>query len=97
MRSTPATGILLATNERRTRDVRKCSDLAITQCNVNMLPFPILCSSQQGCHDRVRRVKSSGQICDCHAHFDRWSISFTSYVHQAHFPMATLEFDSSRI
>lgn len=91
MASSPSPSIPLTRDQNTLSHITECSNLAVTQANIKMLPFPSFCSPQQRCHDAVRSIQSCRQIRHRTTNFHRRSISRASDVHEAHFTIITYQ------
>lgn len=85
MSSPPSPGVPLPANQHRTAHIRQRSDLAITQSNVQMLPFARLTSCQQRCQNRVARIESRREIRHRNADFHGRSVALACQPHQPEF------------
>lgn len=82
---TPSSSIFLSADKATTGNIGKCGSLAITQGDIEMLPFARLLTAKKSRHDGVARVQTRSQICDSDTNLDRGAITRAGNVHQAKF------------
>lgn len=51
---------------------------------------------QKGCEDGVGGVETCCQVCDCDADFGGWGVAVAGYVHESHFPFASVSMAASK-
>ena len=82
MRRAPATGIPLAANKTAAANISQRRRLAVTECDINVLPPPRPCPRQQSGQDAVARVQARRQVRDRDADLDRRPVTVARNVHK---------------